>query len=281
MADALTRIAAHLYISPLPDFVTARAAQAEAAGDPELAARIRRLRKPSIAAWIVNLFAHDRADRLGQALELAGQLREAQSDLDAAALSKLGRQRRALTNQLAREATSLAEARGERVTTSTLEAVQQTISAAFFDPGAAAAVASGRLVRELEPSGEFPLDPDAVVAGGFAPAPMPAPRRPDEVKARRERREAERAVHAAEQQLARARREQDELAREQRDTASLLERLRRRIAELEAELARVRAEAERAAADIESMTDRTAEAAHDVVGAETALADARAALEEL
>src|SRR5690606_35491195 len=209
--DALTEVAAELYSSPLKEFVTERATRAGAAADRELAERIRALRKPSIAAWIVNVFARERTDRLAQALQLAEELREAQADLDAETLAGLGRQRRALTAQLAREAVSLAQDRGERVSASTSQAVQQTLSAAFFDPVAAAAVASGRLVRELQPSGEYAAALEEIVGGGRPEQrSSPAPRRPDEVQARRVRREAERAVIAAERELSRAQRGRQE-----------------------------------------------------------------------
>ncbi|MEE2814693.1 MAG: transposase, partial [Actinomycetota bacterium] len=195
-AGDLDSIAAELYAGSPDEFIAARNARAKDIGDPALSAAVRALRKPSVAAWVVNLFARERSARLGQALQLASELREAQDDLDAATLSQLGRQRRALTGQLAAEAVSLATARGGRVTDATLESVRQTISAAFFDPEAAAAVASGRLVRDIEPTGSF--DPGAVVAGGRPDAPVAPKPAADEVAARRARRDAERALREAE-----------------------------------------------------------------------------------
>jgi len=280
--DELADVAAELYGAPLKEFVTAREARAGAVTDRELAARIRALRKPSIAAWIVNLFARERTDRLAEALQLAEELREAQADLDAVTLARLGRQRRALTAQLAREAVSLAQDRGERVSDGTSQAVQQTLSAAFFDPDAAAAVASGRLVRELEPTGEYAGHLDEIVAGGRPEAPKSAaPRRPDEVQARRVRREAERAVLAAEGELARAQRDQREREREQRELTERVRHLNEREAELRSELARIREESESAADALDALSDRRLEAEERVATAERELADARAAVEQL
>ncbi len=54
-------------------FIAARteyAAQARESGDRELTAAIGRLRKPTVAAWLVNLLARERADELGVLLEL-------------------------------------------------------------------------------------------------------------------------------------------------------------------------------------------------------------------
>lgn len=281
MVDELTRIAVDLYTAPLSTFVSARTARAGETKDRELAGRIRALRKPSIAAWVVNVFARERADRLAQALRLAEELREAQADLDAATLATLGRQRRALTSQLAREAASLAKARGEKVTDSTLQAVQQTLSAAFFDPDAAAAVASGRLVRELEPSGEFPLDPGTIVGGGPPVVTQAPASRTDEVKARRERRDAERAVRAAEQELASAEREQDEIEQDRSRAADRVDRLAEHIAQLETQLVRARDEAEAAAATLDGMAARLRAAVDRAAAAEHDLSEARRALDDL
>lgn len=279
MSDPLTDIAADLYTGSLDDFVSARNERAAAADDRELATRIRALRKPSVAAWVVNVFARERAAQLGEALQLAQELREAQDDLDARALSQLGRDRRALTRRLAATAVELAEARGERVTASTQDAVQQTITAAFFDPDAAAAVASGRLIRELEPSGTFTDIVDTLVGGG-ALAPPDLPDAPvDEVTARRERRQRERALRDAEQVLHRAEREAAATDRALRDASLKVDELARRERELEKELESVRRDADRARADAAEAGGRQAELAQRVADAEDAVQEAQRALE--
>lgn len=279
MDSELTDIAVKLYTGSPTDFVTARNARAADTDDPALAARIRGLKKPSVAAWVVNVFAHERAPQLGEALQLAEELREAQADLDARALAQLGRDRRALTNRLAADATELAEARGQRITASTREAVQQTISAAFFDPTAAAAVASARLVRELEPSATFADDADSIVGGGAPTAPTVAAKPLDEVKARRERRDAERAVREAEKTHDRVAREAATTDRALRDASVRVDELTRREQELEAELAKVRSDAKRARRDAEqaeteqeALAQRVRDAEDDLRAAQDALA---------
>lgn len=277
--STLLEIAAELYSGPPEEFISARNARARAAGDRELAERIGALRKPSAAAWVVDVFARERAAQLGEALRLAEELREAQADLDAAALAELGRQRRALTTRLAAEAVAVARARGARVTDATLEAVRQTISAAFFDPDAAAAVASGRLVRELEPAAAVDL---ATVVGGGAPqAPASAPEPVDEVAARRELRKAERTLHDAEQAHARATRDAQKAARDAGDAADRADRATSRIAELERELARARMDADSAEDDAASAHERQDRAVERVRETEAAVADAQAALDAL
>lgn len=276
----LIEIAVELYTAPPGEFVARRNSLAQEDGERDRAARIRALRKPSVAAWVVNVFATERADRLATALELAAELREAQEDLDARSLAELGRQRRALTTQLAREAAALATARGERVTESTVEAVRQTIAAAFFDPQAAMAVASGRLVRELEASSGTPVDPASVVGGGAPSVITAATEGPptDELRARRERKAAEREVREAEHELQRAQRAQERADRGHAEAESRAERLSARIAEHEEELARLRADADETAAAVDAARAERASAAERAAQAQDRLDAARSAL---
>ncbi|MFJ4997288.1 transposase [Microbacterium sp. NPDC088619] len=278
MDSELADIAVTLYTGSPADFVAARDRRADDVEDADLAARIRALKKPSVAAWVVNVFAHERSSQLGEALQLAEELREAQEDLDARALAQLGRDRRALTSRLAADAAGLAEARGQRITASTREAVQQTISAAFFDPTAAAAVASARLVRELEPAGTFADIVDSIVGGGAPGTPSVAAKPLDEVKARRERRDAERAFREAEKTHHDAAREAAAADRALRDAVVKIEDLTRREQDLEADLAKVRREAERVRGDAEKAeteqevrTQRVRESEQDLRTAQKAL----------
>ena len=277
----LETIAADLYAGPPGDFVSSRNARAKETDDPDLAARIRALRKPNVSAWVVNVFARERAQQLGEALRLADELREAQADVDAVTLARLTRERRALTNRLSDDAAALATARGERVTASTLEAVRQTITAAFFDASAAAAVASGRLVHELEPASEFPLDLDTVVGGGAPDAPEAPPVPVDEVKARRELRKAQSTLHDAEQAHARAGRDLAAADREVRDAANRAAQGEARVARLEAELSAARAAVSAVRDEVTTAEDRQARAADDAATTEKAVETARRALGRL
>lgn len=280
MTDAtLDTIAAELYASVPEDFVKTRDARAKESEDPDLAAAVKALRKPSVAAGVVNLFARERAEQLGEALQLAQELREAQADLDAPTLAKLGRERRALTHRLAQNAAELARARGERITPSTLDAVQQTISAAFFDPDAAAAVASGRLVRELEPSAT--IDLGAVVAGGAPGAPTVKAAPADEVGARRRRRGAEHALRDAEKVRARAQNEQQKAEKAHASAVAHAQQLIVRVAELEAELDQTRRDSEQAATDADAADERRSAAGEELAAAERAAARAQDALDQL
>lgn len=281
MADpTFEEITAALYAGSPEAFVASRKDRASECEDAELASRILALRKPSIAAWVVNVFAQERAGQLGEALRLAAELREAQDELDASALAKLGRERRALTRRLAETAAEIAGSRGERITPATREAVERSISAAFFDPLAASAVASGRLLRALEPTASATDIRDAV-AGDIASFEATPQRPTDELQERRARREAERRLAAAEKDQVAAERE---LAKQETELQGLRDRaaeLAEKAEELEAELTRTRVAASHVERHIPEAQERQAIAAERVDDAVEATALARKALDAL
>src|SRR6478736_631342 len=143
----LDEIATELYALTPAEFTAARNARA-AASDPALAKQIKTLRKPSVAAWAVNLLARD--GQLADAIELSAALREAQDDLDAAELSRLGAQRRQLVAALAKQAVGLASDAGVALSAGARDEVEKTVNAAVMDAAAAAAVLTARLVTTLE-----------------------------------------------------------------------------------------------------------------------------------
>jgi hypothetical protein len=271
-------IAAELYSGAPGDFVSARNARAKQMADVDVAARIRALRKPTTAAWVVNLFAQERAQQLQEALQLAAALREAQADLDAPTLAKLSRDRRALTGRLAEDAAELARARGAHITAATLDAVQRTISAAFFDPGAAAAVASGRLTTDLDiGDGTTPLDPSTVVAGDVEDAPAAQERPDDEVAAMRARRRAQQALKEAVRARDAAEREHAATLRALHDASRRAEQIAARIDELEEGLKTARESAHAVATTLAGAEAEEQRAAAELARREAAVAEVRAA----
>ena len=167
-AVTLASIADELYALAPAEFTAARNAkvrEVKDAADKELASRVQELRKPSPAAWGVNLLARHRAAELEQLAQLGASMREAQAELDRAELGELTRQRRQVVAALARQASALASEAHHNLTASVVEEVAQTLQAALGDPAAAAAVRSGRLVRPLEAVGFEDVDlTDAVAA---------------------------------------------------------------------------------------------------------------------
>jgi len=248
---ALDEIATELYALSPEEFTAARNARA-AASDRQLGARVKALRKPTVAAWAVDRLA--REGQLAEALELAGALRDAQEDLDAAELARLGRQRRALVAALATQAVELAKAAGVAVSGAARDDVEKTINAAVLDAAAAAAVMTARLVKPLE-AGAFEPDDLADAIGGSVPG-VAAPAARDDLAERRARkaaekaaREAERAANEAERELGKieARRERtqeraDHVAERIEDLRRDLERLQGESSSLGAELAEIERE---------------------------------------
>jgi hypothetical protein len=234
-----------LYGLPLDEFTAARnelATRLRKAGQEEAAERVRAIRKPSVATWLVNQLARRHADEVHELLAAGEQLRKAQEAAfrggDPGAVREATAAERASVRKLTRLAEQIGEDEGRSATKATLERVNKTLRAASVEPDAAPLLAAGRL-------------PDEVESGGFealaeiAPPPSAGKRtatakrdtgraRAAEVKRLKERLEklerraadlAERADRAeataaeARERAEEARAEADAAARELRDTS--------------------------------------------------------------
>ena len=265
----LASAADELYGLPPAEFTAARNGRAKAVGaeDKALADQIRRLPKPSAAAWAVNLLVRRRPDDITGILEVGVSLREAQEALDPGEMKALGRQRQVLIAAVARLARDLAGELGNPISEPAVAEVEQTLQAAMADPGAALAGRTGRLVRALASTGLEPPDLAGAVAG-----PVPeqeatgaraaaAKRRPsakaDQAARRRSERDlarARQAVGEAERRDENARAEVEAIDARLAELAALRERLTDELDELEARVAEVTRDA--AAADHEARTLR-------------------------
>ena len=303
--DPLLSIAEELYSLSPGEFTGTRnqwVKQSRSEGDKELAARVAELRKPSLAAWVVNMMMRHQGEEMAQVLDLGASLRQAQTDLDGDALRELTRQRRQLTTAVTRQGRTLAGELGQKVTEAVADQVQDTLHAAMVDEGAAAAVRSGMLVSALSATGVGSVDvADAVAvpaALGLTARQRPKPSRPaagrteltvvpepepDPEELRRERelqaaRDAvARAVAAADEAARKVRKARKRVSKVQAQTlqaADELEEVRRRAAELEHTLEQLDAET----ATAEERRDR-AQARY--AEAQDALEEAQGALAEL
>lgn len=310
-ADPFEAIAAELYGLAPAEFTGARndyAKQLRDEGDRELSDRVKALRKPSAAAWVVNLLVRHDADEMASVLELGESLRKAQADLDGDALRELARQRRRLIAAVAGKGRTMARERGQKVSESVVRQVEDTLHAAMIDGDAAAAVRTGLLVDPLSPSSVGSLKVATAVnehtALGSTARPLsevvgPAGSRkkpglravpgPDaEARAAREaeeraqrRQEAAEMVASAEEDVNEAR---STLATHEKAVQDLqaqclqvngeIDELKRRIDELEDRLEQLDNESDSARSERD-------EAAEQVAVAESALAEAKAALDAL
>ncbi len=169
--EAITR----LYGLLPGQFTAARNAEAAAAaraGDPELGKRFKALPKPSAAAWLTNMLIREEGPSIASVLALGASLREAQADLDREELRRLNAERHRTLRTLAREARELADRLGNPVSAAVEAEVEQTLWAAMTDPDAAAALASGRLVRGLVANGWEPVELDGAVADPDSASPL-------------------------------------------------------------------------------------------------------------
>ena len=176
--EALADIAERLYSGDLDGFIAARAAAAkEAAGqDKELASAVRALAKPSVAAWAVNMLVRQRPDVLAALATLGERMRAAQESLDAAALRGLARERRTMLAAAVDTARTVAGEQGRAISDPMASDVEESLRALTADEGAAAAVASGRLLKVLSADGVNRVDLDGAVAlPGMLPATSSSP----------------------------------------------------------------------------------------------------------
>ena len=127
-----------LYALPPERFTAARdeqVAAARQAGDRELARRLAGLRRPTVAAWLVNLLAIERPDLVDELLALGDQLRSAQHALRGAQLRELSARRRGTVTGLAGTARELAVAAGRPAGEQLpVDDVIATLNAALADP---------------------------------------------------------------------------------------------------------------------------------------------------
>lgn len=168
----LAGIAGPLYALPYGEFVAARTAAAKGVGSVDvtpaeqraLAADVRALPKPSLAAWAVNMLSAHHPEILRELAELGESMQAAQSALDAAALRRLAQERRRLLAGAVTTAQVLATQQGRAIGAPVATEVEQTLRAATADPGAAAAVQSGCLLRALSADGVDVVDLAGAVA---------------------------------------------------------------------------------------------------------------------
>src|SRR3954451_6224404 len=267
-SEAVIDAARTLYAVAPEEFMTTRAdlaKQARAAGDSAAATQIEKLRKPTVAAWIVNALVLDDPSVVDRLTDLGEQLREAQERLDAAKLRELTNERRRLVDDLARQAFSRAKKR--QPPAGLRDEVAGTFEAAVADPDVAARM--GRLSRAEQWSGFGFLPtgtPQLTVVRGGREAPAKkaaAPAAPR--KSAAERRKEQKAVADAHRALDTAEAAFAEAKSGERDLSQRAKQLAKKLAKLQDQLDETR--------------DALEAARKDVAAAKTERRDARSALD--
>jgi hypothetical protein len=153
-----------LYALDPGEFVAARDALARKlrqAGRPELGAEVRRLRRPTLAAWAVDQLAHRQPSSVEALLAAGDRLRRAQEEVlaggDRAALQRASEERRQLIARLTGEALNLLRQRGREDPETHRADVEATLSAAALDPEVADLLRRGRVARAVPSPAGFGL----------------------------------------------------------------------------------------------------------------------------
>ena len=245
---------------------TELAAAARDAGDRAAAKAIAALRRPTRAAWVVNLLSRTDPSGPAKLAELGAALRAAQEAGHGPRLRELSAARGALVDALTGQALSLAGL-ADPPPALRLE-VSQTLTAALADPGVAVDFAAGTLTRAVQWSGfgGLPAAADgpgeAAAEDGATAVPPPrlgvvtsgpsragVARQPAEVVTRRQAEVAERLAQEAAERAAHRREQYEEAERTVASTAAAAadahaaeDRLEREVRELEDRLTRARAD---------------------------------------
>ncbi len=195
-----------LYNGPLEEFTPARNALAKELGSDW----VKRLPKPSRAAWLVNQLATRKKDEVAELLKLGEKLRASQEELlvgspDRDKLRETAQSEQRAVDSLTRAAETIGREHGAG--SQVLTRVGETLQAAAGDPELAEAIERGRVVREQRAA-------SVGLLGTATPAPRPrrkgskdaeaAERRARQQRAKR-RKGAQRKLAAAERALERER----------------------------------------------------------------------------
>jgi hypothetical protein len=187
-----------LYAAKPEDFTALRtelAAAAKKRGEADAAKRISAARKPTMAAWIVNLLAIRSADAKRRLADLGDQLRGAHAAMDGERIRGLSSVQRRLVDELTRA--GFEEADVADPSAALRDDVTGTLQAAIADPDVAARL--GRLTKAERWSGFGEFGETATVftaTRGETAQQKPATQESD--AARRQCQQARAAVAAAE-----------------------------------------------------------------------------------
>jgi hypothetical protein len=278
MTDLLD-VADELYGLPLADFTPARDAKAKELKGTELAASVKALKKPTLAAWVANMLVRHETEQVDQVLAVGAALRDAAQSLDGKELRELTKQRRQLTAAVTTQARRVSLALGTKVTDAVADQVEATLTAAMLDPDCAKALRSGLLVTHLSATGVGESVAGAAVALpealGFAATS--APPIPDEPAGRPDLKvvpdpDADAKKLAAAEAALAAAESAEEAAR------SACEETEQAVTDLEARSLQLQGEIEEHQRQIAELEGRSEEVEEELDEAEEARTDARTAL---
>jgi hypothetical protein len=244
----LDAVADELYGGPPETFIatrTAREKEAKAVGDADVAAQIRELTKPTVAAWLANLLSRERPEDVAALVEIGTALREATATASGDDFRELTRRQQVVIRDLVRQAKQLAAAAGKIIGETTAREVEDTLRSAVVDESAGQELIHGRLTTTLRRTGfETP---------GASGTPARASRKRSAPTSDQERRDE--AVAQADRDVVEATDEARTAAEEHASAKQALADVDRRAADALAEVDRLR-DALRTAAELQSDLER-------------------------
>ena len=149
-----------LYALPPDQFIASRdaaAAAAKASGETKLAADVKRLRKPTVSAWAVNLLSRRAGDTLKALIELGPRLGKAQRLGRRDELRSLAEARHGYVTALVAAAGAALAEHGQTMSSAIALDVESTLAGALAEPDVAEAVLAGRLDRPVHYAGLGPV----------------------------------------------------------------------------------------------------------------------------
>lgn len=257
-----------LFAAKREDFTALRDERAkQARPDRAVADRISGLRKPTVAAWLVNQVSRNCPEEIDQLAELGESLRRAHQQLAGPELRTLSRRRHELIEMLNKRAQWLARKAAYTFSDATGRQIDDTFEAAVSDEQALEAVRAARLSAALAPG-----SPEQWLTAAVVPAKAPSrpkktpppkrpspPEPPSRTKAGREKserasreetaREQEKAAREEERQKAvreQARQEAEDAAKAQDEAEQVLSEAERRAEDAAATIADLRAQVDKA-----------------------------------
>lgn len=265
---------ASLYQAPIDQFVAERkrlAGELKAAGDKDGAARLTKLARPPISAWVVDQLWWQARDAFDELFETAQRLRDGKLDAMTAHRDAIAK--------LRAEATKILASADHTVNEATLRRVTQTLSALAASggwepdpPGALSADREPPGFEAIGVSNEIPL-PVMADAGAHKPAARHARAEPskhhdDAARARRDAAEAER-------------RREREVAAARAETAADLRRAEAERAKAAAERHRIEAALRTAQGDVVQREREVVKLERDLASARNMVTQARAVVQGL
>ena len=154
--DKVERRLDELYRGAPEDFTAGRnelAAELKAAGEAEVAADVKRQKRPTQAASVVNRLSLDHSDETQALLDAAERLRDVHSQLGTAGSGERLREAARLERQALERLMEIAREMDPRPSAATLDRVGETLQAAGSDEEVARLVRTGRLDRERRAAG--------------------------------------------------------------------------------------------------------------------------------